>query len=116
MLAIFRAIEALTLPARRETQVAVRDVGLSDPSEVPMLHVASDAIVKIYRRGILRRTTPPSIDIAVDRWVHGYEPGSTVTLCGRKVATLHWRPFEALDFADVNDSYYCARCADVASR
>jgi hypothetical protein len=79
-----------------------------------MLHVASDRIMKISRRGIVRRTTPPSNEVVVDRWVHAYEPGSTITLCNRKLTTLHWRPFEALDFAEVNNSFYCPRCADAA--
>jgi hypothetical protein len=79
-----------------------------------MLHVASDAVIKIYPRGIVRRITPPSTQIVVDRWVHGYEPGSPITLCGRKLTTLHWQSFEALDFAEVNASYHCARCAAAA--
>jgi hypothetical protein len=80
-----------------------------------MLHVASDSITRIYRRGIVRRTTPPSVEVVVDRWVHAYEKDSSETLCGRKVKTLHLQPFEALDFADVNDSFHCTRCATVAN-
>jgi hypothetical protein len=47
--------------------------------------------------------------------VHAYEKDSSETLCGRKVKTLHLQPFEALDFADVNDSFHCTRCATVAN-
>jgi hypothetical protein len=81
-----------------------------------MLHVASDNVARIHRRGIARRTTPAAVELAVDRWVHAYQKGSTETLCGRKVKTLHWEPFESLDFASVNVSYYCARCATAAHR
>jgi len=80
-----------------------------------MLHVASDSVTKIHRRGIARRTTPPSFRVVVDRWVHAYEKDSTDTLCGRKVKTLHWQPFESLDFAEVNDSFHCTRCAAAAN-
>lgn len=80
-----------------------------------MLHVASDTVTRIHRRGIVRRTTPAAIEVVVDRWVHAYEPGAATTLCGRKVRTLHWQPFENLDFALVNDSYHCGRCAAAAS-
>jgi hypothetical protein len=80
-----------------------------------MLHVASDNVARIYRRGIVRRTTPPSIEVAVDRWVHAYEKDSTQTLCGRNVKTLHWQPFESLDFAAVNDRYHCPPCAAAAN-
>jgi hypothetical protein len=48
-----------------------------------MLHVATDAVMKIYRRGVLRagRSTPPKIEITVDRWAHAYRTKTEVTLC-----------------------------------
>ena len=81
-----------------------------------MLHVASDTVTRIYPRGIIRRTTPPSIDLALGRWVHAYRPGAATTLCGRKVRTLHWQPFEDLEFSLVNENFHCSRCAASASR
>jgi hypothetical protein len=81
-----------------------------------MLHVASDAIMKIYRRGLLRagRSTPPRIEIAVDRWAHAYAPNSDSTLCGLKVKKLHWEPFTTMEFDAVNDAFHCPRCSAIA--
>lgn len=82
-----------------------------------MLHVATDATMKVYRRGLMRagRATPPRIEITVDRWAHGYRPNTEVTLCGLKVDRLHWGPFRSLDFAAVNAAFHCPRCAKVAT-
>jgi len=83
-----------------------------------MLHVATDAVMKIYRRGILRagRSTPAKIEIAVDRWAHAYRPKSDVTLCGLRVEKLHWQPFRTVDFNAVNDAFHCPRCAAAVGR
>lgn len=83
-----------------------------------MLHVATDAVMKIYRRGLMRagRSTPAKIEIAVDRWAHAYRPKSEVTLCGLQVAKLHWQPFRTLDFNAVNDAFHCPRCAAANGR
>jgi len=82
-----------------------------------MLHVATDAVMKIYRRGVLRagRSTPPKIEIAVDRWAHAYRTKAVVTLCGLQVERLHWQHFRSLDFAEVNAAFQCPRCSAVAS-
>jgi hypothetical protein len=81
-----------------------------------MLHVATDAVMKVYRRGLLRagRSTPPRIEISVDRWAHAYPPNTDMTLCGLKVEKLHWQPFRTLDFAAVNPAFHCPRCSVAA--
>jgi hypothetical protein len=83
-----------------------------------MLHVATDAVMKIYRRGLMRagRATPPKIEIAVDRWAHAYRPNMEVTLCGLKVEKLHWQPFRSMDFTAVNAAFHCPRCSVAATR
>lgn len=60
--------------------------------EVQMLHVATDAVMKIYRGGLMRagRRTPPRIEIAVDRWVDAYRTKTEVTSCGLNAEKLHW--------------------------
>jgi hypothetical protein len=85
--------------------------------EAPMLHVATDAVMKIYRRGLMRagRATPPRIEIAVDRWAHAYRPNTELTLCGLKVDRLHWQPFRSLNFTTVNTAFRCPRCSEAAS-
>jgi hypothetical protein len=82
-----------------------------------MLHVATDAIMKIYRRGLMRagRSTPARIEVAVDRWAHAYQPKSDVTLCGLRVERLHWQHFRNLDFNAINSSLQCPRCADLTN-
>jgi hypothetical protein len=82
-----------------------------------MLHVASDAIMKVYRKGLFRtgRSTPATIEIAIDRWAHAYRPNSESTLCGLKVKKLHWEPFQRLDFAAVNGAFHCPRCSALAT-
>jgi hypothetical protein len=82
-----------------------------------MLHVATDAVMKIYRRGVLRagRSTPPRIEIAVDRWAHAYRTKAEVTLCGLRVEKLHWEPFRHLEFGAVNAAVQCSRCSVAAA-
>lgn len=78
-----------------------------------MLHVAADAVMKFYRRGRMvdGRLAPGTIELQVDRWVHGYRSKSARTLCGLTVANLHWLPFQALEFAAVDQYLRCPRCA-----
>ena len=83
-----------------------------------MFCVAADGIRKIYRRGLLRpgRSSPPTIEIAVDRWVHAYRPRSTRTLCGLMVDRLHWEPFTTLEFGAVSEGFCCPRCVTANPR
>lgn len=83
-----------------------------------MLHVATDDVMKVYRGGVMRagRSTPPKIDIAVNRWAHAYRPKADVTLCGLKVKKLYWEPFTTLDFTAISAAFHCPRCSEVATR
>src|SRR4051812_40101654 len=89
----------------------------ADACEVHVLHVATDSIMKIYRRGLMRagRATPPKIEIAVDRWAHAYRSNTEVTLCGLKIDRLHWRPFRTLDFTTVNSAFHFPRCSEAVT-
>ena len=79
-----------------------------------MMHVATDAVMKTYQRGLLRagRSTRPRMDLGVDRWAHAYSTKAAGTLCGLKVDKLHWAPFRGLDFDAVNPAFWCPRCSE----
>jgi hypothetical protein len=72
------------------------------------MHVAAD---KVVRNGpnSPQRVTP-------GQFAHAYRELATFTLCGLRVAQLHWVQFPAIEFTDVEPQMCCPTCSEAVAR